>query len=357
MTSALGAYAHPVRGHLVNIIPGSRRWSLLHFAVLQNDASAVRRLLQYRDCDTLIRTKESSAAFGDASGLSAVELALEFDFPLVVDMLCRHVSLPRPDPPTFQPYDQYDENKEMSLISVTLAANKNAFHPKPMDPTKSLNKVLSDIFYDVCTSDVRWIAIQDVVADSVYTVSLEKSEELNRCKSREQFFSRVVRTYTNENNAIYSYLNMAFCRQSQNHYRPNADDMAMGPYAVMYQTLLMFWKALGRETKTTYRKMLMTIRDMEKYTVGTRFVWHSIVSSALERQKIQAFPTSGPSGDYVVIFTIDNRAPCLWQPRNIEAHAQYQESERTYPAGARFQVTRRFVVNGETHIHLKLLGM
>ncbi|KAL3855257.1 hypothetical protein ACJMK2_014473 [Sinanodonta woodiana] len=116
----------------------------------------------------------------------------------------------------------------------------------------------------------------------------------------------------------------------------------MGPYAVMYQILLLFWGELKRENVITYRKMLLTGHDLEKYQVGVKFTWLAFISSSVDVAKATQFPTfSGAKGEHKVTFTIVNTMDSMYQPRNIESHAKFDENERVYPAGAKFVVTQR----------------
>lgn len=154
---------------------------------------------------------------------------------------------------------------------------------------------------------------------------------------------------------MYTYLNMAFRRQKETGYMPTGNDLSLGPYAVVYQMLLLFWPDLSRESRTSYRKMFLTKTDADHYQLGRRFVWQSVVSSSTTMQCAIAFPTCGPDGDQSVVFTIDNKANSPWQPRNIELYATYMEHERTYPAGSRFIVTGRTSRGSDLHISLKLL--
>jgi len=102
--------------------------------------------------------------------------------------------------------------------------------------------------------------------------------------------------------------------------------------------------------------MKLSTDDSEQYQIGTKFIWQSIVSSDLERNHTHIFPTQGTSGPVTVLFTIDNSAECLWQPKNIEELAYYPETERTYPAGAKFIVTERKTdEDGVVCVDLKLL--
>ncbi|KAH3863493.1 hypothetical protein DPMN_026482 [Dreissena polymorpha] len=149
---------------------------------------------------------------------------------------------------------------------------------------------------------------------------------------------------------------MVFRRQRDHNYSPSADDLAMGPCRVMYQMLLLYWNELERESNTTYRKMKVKPHEADMYTKGTKFVWQSVVSPALERRNTQAFATQGPSGETRILYYINNSTPCIWQPRNIEALGYFSETERTYPAGAKYLVTDKGVVNAEVHVKLRLLA-
>jgi len=352
------------KAYLINAIPEKRRWGVLHQAVYWNDPSILRLVLRFKACDSDMKAKKCMSECGATGRMTALEVANAYNYLVMSSILSNHMSntVREQDIPTFQPYANYCDNKGLCLLSVTLSSYKQAFHPAPVNPNKSVLSILSDIFNDLCRNNDRWKKVQAVVADSVYAVSPDKADDILQCIDRESFFGQVVRSYTNENNSIYSYLNMAFRRQKQTDYRPSGDDLAMGPYCVMYQILLLFWKNLEAESSPTYRKMQLTRRDSDQYQNGTRFVWQSIVSSALQRTHTHAFPThptlalAGYDRDVVVIFTIDNSTQCEWQPRNIENLAEFEETERTYPAGAKFLVTGRTAQqNGEVHVSLKLL--
>lgn len=157
---------------------------------------------------------------------------------------------------------------------------------------------------------------------------------------------------------MYDHLNTALRRQRQADYMPTADDLALGPYVLMYQLLLLFWNKLRKESSITYRRMRVSATDLEKYQVGTKFAWMSFVSSSVELEKAVMFPTCGPSGDKIIVFTIDTSTPSHWQPRNIEKFAMYMERERVFPAGAKFLVTNRTPDRtnaDQTNISLKLI--
>lgn len=355
--SIIGTPDNQKNACLINAIPQNRRWGILHQAVYWKSPDILRHLLAFKACDPETKVKKCISECGPTDKMTALQIARKFDYSEMAGVLSAHTSpgISDQEMPTLQPYDGYCDNKGLSLISLTLSSYKQAFHPKPVNPNKSVMSVLADVFNDISNNEARWKEVKNVVADAVYPVSEGKARDINSCQTREEFFSQVVRTYSNEDNTIYAYLNLAFRRQRQEDYMPTGDDLAMGPYCVMYQMLLLFWNRLQPETLTTYRKMKMSRQDADKYRSGTRFVWQSIVSSAVNKKHTHTFPSMAPTGDIPVLFTIQNDTNSLWRPRNIEAHADFPETERTYPAGAKFIVTDRSESQGKVFISLKLL--
>lgn len=354
----LGSPHSPNHAHLLNVIPQSRRWCVLHQAIYWNDAEVLRRLLKYKSCDSGIRAKKCLSECGRTDKMTAVEIAECFKRTEMAAILRERLFNTVLDQqiPTFHPSENFDEDLSQSMILITLSSYKKAFYPRPVDPNRSVFNLLCDIYLDLERHPNRWKEVKDIVADAVYTVNDEKANAISKCSTKEEFYGQVVNCYTDENNAIYRFLNMAFRRQRKNGYRPTGEDLAMGPYCVMYQILLLFWDDLPPESSNTYRKMLMRKEDADKYQDGTTFVWLAIVSSAIEEYHTHAFPTSGPTGDVDVMFEIDNSQQCKWQPRNIEKHATFKETERTYPAGGKFRVMRRRKDGDGIRICLKLIS-
>jgi len=143
--------------------------------------------------------------------MNAFEIALKYGYESMKSILQNHCisSVYEKTIPTFQPYDNYNDNSGLCLLSVTLSSYKQAFHPAPIDPNKSVMSVLLDIFKDLCTNKDRWKKVRDVVSDSVFPVSGEQSQAISNCSNRRDFFKQVVRAYTDEDISIYSYLNIS----------------------------------------------------------------------------------------------------------------------------------------------------
>ncbi|KAL3855256.1 hypothetical protein ACJMK2_014472 [Sinanodonta woodiana] len=292
--------------------------------------------------------------------MTAEQIAGEYGYTDVQKVLSEHntnFEVVDEEIDTFQPWHIDIERKGFGLIPITLAAYKNTFHPKMIDPRKSIVSVLRDIFNDLNTSPTRWIEVRDKISDSIYVVCAKSAETVKECSYREGFYKQIIYAYTEEATYLYTYMNTALRRQRECDYKPSAIDLAMGPYVVMYQMLLLFWDDLSRDNTKTYRQMKLNENDLEKYQVGVQFIWLAFVSSSVNPEKAKSFPTyTGATGENTTTFIIDNTAKSSYQPRDIEHYARYPENERVYPAGAKFEVTKRSRKGASISVELKLLS-
>ncbi|KAL3855629.1 hypothetical protein ACJMK2_014836 [Sinanodonta woodiana] len=165
---------------------------------------------------------------------------------------------------TFHPLHTGIERNGFGLIPITLAAYKNTFHPKKIDPRMSVSSVLREIFNDLTISHSRWIEVRNKISDFIYVVCEKSAKAVKECSYRKEFYRQIINAYTEESTFLYTYMNTALRRQREYNYKPSAIDLAMGPYVVMYQMLLLFWDELRRDNTKTYRTMLLTEKDMEK---------------------------------------------------------------------------------------------
>lgn len=253
-------------GHFCNVIPENRRWGILHQSCYWNNVSIVEQLLSYNVCDSGTLTKTCTSECGDTSRKSAEQIAESYGYSNIAEVIRGHKNDIDEQPlATFVRLEFYSHTDCLSLISLTLASYKKAFHPRPIDGNKGIINVLQDIFNDMMLSDERWKQIMNKVCDSVFVVCEENYKNIVKSKTRLDFFKSIIDTYTVEQNYMYSYLSTAFRRQKKVKYRPTGHDLAIGPYAVMYQMLLLFWKELPRESGTTFRQVLMLETDARQY--------------------------------------------------------------------------------------------
>lgn len=340
--------------YMINCCPENRRWTVLQQAVWWNKPLVVKRLLQFPTIDSYAKAKEGKSEIGDDGGLTAFEIAEKFKYTEVSELLHSFVCGIEN---TFHSYDD-----ESALLRITLAAYKNTFHPSTIDSKKSMNDILKNIFESMNTTDT-WKVIRDKLSESVFMSFYDHSQRIQKiktCESREEFFDAVVYVYTQEESRLYDCVNTALRRQRSDGFKPTAADLALGPYIVVYQVLLMFWDKLDKEPKSTFRKMQLSKNDVNKYKKGIQFTWLSFVSSSVDRDRASPFPTSiNKEGcNYPTLFIIDNHSCARQlQPRNIEELAMHRgEKERVYPAGSRFEVCDIKEKTYETVVYLKLIS-
>ena len=345
--------------HLINAIPEDRRWGVLHQAVWWNKQDNIKNLLKLPTCDSRTLTKEAMSEVGETSACTPFEIAQKYGYTQIGKLLEEHSNILTSeedveDLPTFHYKNSDVQLKGLGLLKITLASYRQTFCPFTINKDKPLSVVMEEIFEYVDTNQ-NWLAVKEKTFDSLYTVCQPAAQSLKNAKTKEDFYFKIINGYTNEDTQLYMYLNIALRRQEERSYRPTARDLGLGPYILMFHLLLMYWNKLVPEKLTTYRKILVKEADCRRYQRGTQFVWLSFVSSSVDLNKAEPFPTCVPSGELKITFIIENSTPSRWRPRNVESFAQYVEQERVYPAGAEFIVTGRSEVNGITNVHLKLL--
>lgn len=358
----LGEPSAPRQPLFLNCIPENRRWGILHQTVYLNNYHVVEKLLKFSTCDINIKAKDGSNEIGPFGRKTAKDVANDFKRTEILELLghtARPIDLHMPQTLlTFYMLPTEGGDCDLFLLTLTLASYETTFIP-PNSESTTLENLLYDVWENVDAVPGRWKAVQDKVAEAAYVVCHHTYKNIIACPDKESFYGAIISAYTFEDSYLYDHLNTALRRQHQADYRPTADDLALGPYVLMYQLLLLFWDQLHRERRVTYRRMRVSPEDLHQYQVGTKFAWMSFVSSSVEVEKALNFPTHlTTSGDENVMFKIDNSSECQWQPRNIERYARYMERERVYPAGAKFLVTKRTQdkrLRHQTEISLKLV--
>lgn len=361
----LGELSEPRQPLILNCISEYRRWGVLHQAVYWNNYSVVKKLLKFSTCDISMKAKDGSNEKGPFGGKTAIDIAEDFERTEILELLSNWQKTTPRDVHmlqtllTFYELPTMGEDCNLYLLTLTLASYETTFIP-PNSKSKTMKELLYDVWKNVDAVPGCWKTARDKVAEAAYVVCQHTYENILACQNKESFYGAIINAYTYEDSYLYDNLNTALRRQHQADYRPTADDLALGPYILMYQLLLLFWDQLHRERRVTYRRMRVSPEDLHQYQEGTKFAWMSFVSSSVEVEKALNFPTRlTTSGDENVMFKIDNSSDCEWQPRNIERYARYMEKERVYPAGAKFLVTKRTQdkrLRHQTEISLKLFS-
>lgn len=347
----LGNPNNAKKAYLINVIPEERRWGILHQALYWKDEDILKTLLKFPQCDPTIMTKVYTTETGEKAQDSVAEIATKHKFDAALKIL-EGRTFATQDTDTFLPAYSNIDKCGKSIIAITLAAYKMTFHPDKVDPNLQVVDVLQSIFQTMDTTKA-WEKIRDIIYDCALVV--DEFKKIGNSRNRAEFYEAFIKVYTDEDTRFYDKLNTALRRQKVANYRPSGNDLALGPFITTFHMILLFWKKLPRERGITYRQVLLSDGDLQRYQEGATFSWAAFVSSALEYDNAINFPTVEGSGDNNVMFKIDNKRDSLWCPRNISEFSTKEETERLYPIGARFKVNKRTLKGPCTEINLELL--
>ena len=341
--------------YLINCIPQHRKWAVVHQAAWWGNECAIKNMLQCPSFDSEVNTR--GGEFWPKC-TKAAGIAEKKGFTKVAKILRNFRDNERQDRfsgtmPTFVTAPIKDYAIPLFLLSV--ASYKQALHPDDIGVKKAFKDVMEEV-YKYTWEREHWEEAKKVICSSLLSYCKAASDYLQHHSSNEdKFHSSIIKLYTK--GYIYREVNDALRKegQLQRKFKATGDDVAVGPYALMLDILLFFWKDLTKETRKTYRGMDLQDDDLKKYQVGTQFVWLSFVSSSTNREKANEFGN--------VLFVISNDTPeaKLWCPRNIHCHSMFPgEMEAIYPAGAEFKVTKvtkhKEITKEKYEIELKLMS-
>ena len=246
---------------LINCIPSDRAWSVLHQAVWQDNIHAVYSLLNYPACDPEIKTKLDKSN-DSGIGKKPIDLANNEKIKEVLRKAASKKQKINDEAPTMLPCCKW-ENYLGECIQMTLSCCRDVLVPKQWSLTdhnsiQSISIITQTIFSYINTGN-NWIKTRDNVSLTVQQFCNELGNKLwSRNElvvdSKEQFFKRVLKLYTEETR-VYSEMNRMLRLQDvsiQGHIT-NGSDLSLGPYALLLNSILMYWNVLKRYTGKTYR--------------------------------------------------------------------------------------------------------
>ena len=337
---------------LVNCIPNERAWSVLHHAVWYDNANAVRKILSYSGCDPQIKTKLDRAKDSGA-GMRPIELAKSQEVKAILKA-AEGRQLTNVEAPTKLNVKNI-RNSLGGCINKTLSCNQGVLIPHKWsfgehDTIQSIPYLMRTIFEFVNTAD-NWVNTRNKISLTIQQYWKQLGDNLWRgkamiCDTKQCFYARVIRLYTEERNKIYIEMNRMLRLQDNSieGYRPDGMQLSLCPYTLLLNSILMGWSDMVRYTGVTYRSCSLTKEQANQYIKGEQFVWLSFSSSSKEEMSRE--PDS-------CMFIIDNSTYSeKWLPREIMKYSKYPcENECLYPFGAKFEVTE---VKGK-QIRLKLI--
>ena len=337
--------------YLVNCISSERAWGVLHQAAWMNDFSVVQRLIQIPGCDPAIKTRRDSAR-KHGPGKTPRDLSTDHGIQSYL-LQAEKKSMVRTQiilAPTCV-FIQNESELTGSSIGLALLCFKEVLCTKlDFDGSYSFSFIMKTIFQECLTN---WVIIKNKISLALEMDNFQMSEFLKNgfylIDTMEEFFSRVIKVYTDGRDNIYQSLNKTLALQGNPSHIPKGCDIALSSYAILLNAILMNWETLDKCNRRTYRCMSLSPNDLSLYQAGESFTWLNFSSSSVQRDVAESFAIPGL---IPVTFIIENKSTNRWSPRYISAHSSFPgEDECLYPCGTRFLVTK---VNG-TDVSLKLL--
>ena len=339
--------------YLINCISYDRAWGVLHQAAWMNLFPIVKRLTIIPGCDPLIKTKQDlSSDYGP--GKTPRDLSTNHVIKSFLSQAENRISTIKPKYPTFVSIQNELELTGRS-ISLALSCYKNLLCSElDFDDAHTFSFIMLTIFRE-CQSN--WVTIKSKIGLDLQMYDLCLSNFVmhgsyhRKCipmltpDTMEDFFDRVIKSFTMERNRIYESINVSLALQGNKLHTPKGYDIVLSVYAILLNSLLMYWRSLNRCKRYTYRCIAISPVDLSKYRVGKVFTWLNFASSSVELTVAKQFNKGN------ITFKIDNGTSSRWSPKYIASHSFHPEEEEClYPCGARFIVTK---VEG-TNIELKL---
>ena len=249
--------------YLVNCIPEHRSWAALHQAAWWGNERAVQKLLKYPSCDSEVQTR--GGEFWPQC-TKASEIANKKGFPGIKNILDKFRMNERDKRfsgkiPTFvTAQDGVKMDKEgLPLLLLTIANYKQTFHPAKIDVHEAFMGLMKEVF-EYTWDD--WVKAQENISSAISTFCKAAGDDLrNESTDEKKFHASIVRLYTR--NYIYRIANKALAREGQEDYKATGEDLAVGPYDLMLDILLFYWKCLNRVSDTTYRGTYLSDDDLK----------------------------------------------------------------------------------------------
>ena len=335
---------------LVNCIPEGRSWGILHQAVYWNDIEAVRKILNNKACDALIKTKKCRAGEVGPSS-TAVDIVETLGSSERIKSMIKD-NIARDRKARFSSHLTHvvsRKNGEQNIAKLPLFIReivlyKNTLlHDKDIGPDDHLVDLLKRIFDNEI---YEWRSIEHMLHQSLYGFDKAAAEEINGAQTRYDFFREVIKLYTG--NRVYRETNKALKREFPPKYKPTAEDLALGLFALLLDLVLAFWKSLDSANFKTYRGV--SGKD-GTYKKDNEIMFNGFVSTSKDKDTAEFF-----TGGYGTVFEFDNSEETRSRPKSIKAYSQLEgEDEYIYAIGAEFRVTHVQETSAYRYVYLKLL--
>ena len=333
--------------YLINCIPESRSWGILHQAVYWNNVDALSKLLDIPNCDALIKTKMCLA--NDAKPSSTpTEVAKQLGGrQSVIDKLELNIKNERNlrfgGKVTYVVSGKVGEKVVDQLplfMKAVVMYRKSLLDPGSCAKTHLLS-LLKQLFD---AENHNWKTVSEKLHNAMYGIDRKSADILKNAGSENDFFKQIVYYYTIN---YYKTINNALSRDFDK-IPATADDMAIALYDLLLDCILMCWPNLMSVSSNTYRGVGVTLEDVN---VGSTIMFTHFLSSSLDSNVATGFAT--PTGTLMII---DNSAASRYRPKDVSMLSKFQgEKECLYGIGAEFKVTGINKCKTPKHVYLRLI--
>lgn len=328
------------KSYLINCIPENRAWSALHQAVFWNNSTIVTKLLGYEACDAIIKSKQCRDEM-IAPSSTATDLAKLKGYDNIRQLLTKNIENHRSrrfgDVPRFVTKKCGQQIAEMGfpLFALEVVMYKTTLLNPDANIKNHSVELMKQIFDD---EKDTWPKIEVKLYQALYGHCKASAEEIRGAHAKDEatFFKKLIEFYTG--NLVYKQVNKALGREFQDGYKPAADDLALGLYALLLDITITFWAELEKFEDETFRGVDVDVTN--KYKPGQEIMFTTMVSCTRSQSIAEYFRRNSGT-----LFKFDNSKDSSNRPRNIETHSSHNEQECLYTLGTSFKVHK---VNEDT---------
>ena len=333
--------------YLINCIPEQRSWAILHQAVYWNDMNVVTQLLDFPNCDALVKTKQCRN--NDARPSSTPkEVAKQMgDRQAIYSKLDYHVNYVRKSrfsgKITFivqrSEGEEVVDNLPLFMLAV-INYRKTLLDPGTC-PATHLIDLLKQIFKE---EDHHWGGVNEKLHNAMYGVDKRSADDFKSSSSKTDFYRKILHYYSTN---YYTNVNNAVSRSFDKGLPATAEDLSLALYDLLLDCVLMCWTDLRQTHSSTYRGVTATV----DFKVGSEIMFTHFLSSSASEAVAKGF-----AGNYGTLMVIDNSKESRYLPKCLTSYSMIpSEEEYLYGIGAEFRVVQ--VDNSRTYrqVHLKLI--
>lgn len=242
--------------YLINCIPEDRAWSALHQAVYYENENIVSKLLDYKTCDAIVKSKQCRDDQLPSSS-TPIDLAKSKRNNDIEILLKQHIDTRRHDRfkddyPQYKKRDAGQDISEMGfpLLVLGVVMYKNSLLYPHVEIKKHSVELLKKIFDN---ERHNWELVKNQLYQALYGHCRASAGFLKDAlvDSELKFFRTLISLYTT--NHVYEAVNLALKQEFNQDYKPTGENLSLGLYALLLDITLTYWTDLKKVKSETYR--------------------------------------------------------------------------------------------------------